>query len=71
MRIWASLFIVYGLFFTWYTDFGGKLNDDEIKFYYSKFESNALKDGRVLEPRIMKVTSKVYGRRFRQTIPYG
>ena len=55
MRIWASLFIVYGLFFTWYTDFGGKLNDDEIKFYYSKFESNALKDGRVLEPRIRKL----------------
>ena len=58
MRIWASLFIVYGLFFTWYTDFGGKLNDDEIKFYYSKFESNALKDGRVLEPRIMKLLQK-------------
>ena len=55
MKIWASLFIVYGLFFTWYTDFGGKLSDDEIKFYYSKFESNALKDGRVLEPRIMKL----------------
>ena len=58
MRTWASLFIVYGLFFTWYTDFGGKLNDDEIKFYYSKFESNALKDGRVLEPRIMKLLQK-------------
>ena len=58
MRIWASLFIVYGLFFTWYTDFGGKLNDNEIKFYYSKFESNALKDGRVLEPRIMKLLQK-------------
>ena len=58
MRIWASLFIAYGLFFTWYTDFGGKLNDNEIKFYYSKFESNALKDGRVLEPRIMKLLQK-------------
>ena len=58
MRIWASLFIVYGLFFTWYTDFGGKLNDDEIKFYYSKFESNALKDGRVLEPQTMKLLQK-------------
>jgi len=58
MKIWASLFIVYGLFFTWYTDFGGKLSDDEIKFYYSKFESNALKDGRVLEPRIMKLLQK-------------
>ena len=41
MRIWTSLFIVYGLFFTWYTDFGGKLSNDEIKSYYSKFESNA------------------------------
>ena len=58
MRIWASLFIIYGLFFTWYTDFGGKLNDDEIKFYYSKFESNALKDGRVLEPQTMKLLQK-------------
>jgi hypothetical protein len=58
MKIWASLFIVYGLFFTWYTDFGGKLSDDEIKFYYSKFESNALKDGRVLEPRIIKLLQK-------------
>ena len=58
MKIWASLFIVYGLFFTWYTDFGGKLSGDEIKFYYSKFESNALKDGRVLEPRIIKLLQK-------------
>ena len=58
MKIWASLFIVYGLFFTWYTDFGGKLSDDEIKFYYSKFESNVLKDGRVLEPRIIKLLQK-------------
>ena len=58
MRIWTSLFIVYGLFFTWYTDFGGKLSNDEIKSYYSKFESNALKDDRVLEPRTMKLLQK-------------
>ena len=58
MRVWITLAIIYGLFFTWYTDFGGKLSDDEIKSYYSKFESNALKDGRVLEPRIMKLLQK-------------
>ena len=58
MRVWTSLFIVYGLFFTWYTDFGGKLSNDEIKSYYSKFESNALKDDRVLEPRTMKLLQK-------------
>ena len=58
MRVWITLAIIYGLFFTWYTDFGGKLSDDEIKSYYSKFESNALKDGRVLEPRIMELLQK-------------
>ena len=58
MRVWIALAIIYGLFFTWYTDFGGKLSNDEIKSYYSKFESNALKDGRVLEPRIMGLLQK-------------
>ena len=58
MRVWVALTIIYGLFFTWYTDLGGKLSDDEIKSYYSKFESNALKDGRVLEPRIMELLQK-------------
>ena len=58
MRVWITLAIIYGLFFTWYTDFGGKLSNDEIKSYYSKFESNALKDGRVLEPQIMELLQK-------------
>ena len=58
MRVWITLAIIYGLFFTWYTDFGGKLSDDEIKSYYSKFESNALKDRRVLEPQIMELLQK-------------
>ena len=58
MRVWVALTIIYGLFFTWYTDLGGKLSDDEIKSYYSKFESNALKDGRFLEPRIMELLQK-------------
>ena len=58
MRVWVALTIIYGLFFTWYTDLGGKLSDDEIKSYYSKFESNALKDGRVLESRIMELLQK-------------
>ena len=58
MRVWITLAIIYGLFFTWYTDFGGKLSDDEIKSYYSKFESNALKDGRVLDPRGMDLIQK-------------
>ena len=55
MKVWISLLVIYSSFFIWYTDIGGKLSDDEIKFYYSKFESNALKDGRVLEPRIKEL----------------
>ena len=58
MKAWISLLVIYSSFFIWYTDFGGKLSDDEIKSYYSKFESNALKDGRVLEPRIMELLQK-------------
>ena len=58
MKVWTSLIIIYGLFFTWYTDLGGKLTDDEIEYYANKFESNALKDGRVLEPRIKELLQK-------------
>ena len=48
MKVWDSLIIIYGLFFSWYTDFGGKLSDEEIQYFSDKFESNALKDGRVI-----------------------
>ena len=46
------------IFFIWYTDLGGKLTDDEIEYYANKFESNALKDGRVLEPRMKELLQK-------------
>ena len=55
MKAWISLLVIYSSFFIWYTDFGGKLTDDEIQYYGNKFESNALKDGRVLEPRIKEL----------------
>ena len=55
MKAWISLLVIYSSFFIWYTDFGGKLNDDEIQYYGNKFESNALKDGRVLESRIKEL----------------
>ena len=58
MKIWASLIIIYGLFFAWYTDFGGKLSDKEIQYFSDKFESNALKDGRVIEPRTKELLQK-------------
>ena len=58
MKVWISLLVIYSSFFIWYTDIGGKLSDEEIQYYADKFESNALKDGRVLEPRIMELLQK-------------
>ena len=58
MKVWISLLVIYSSFFIWYTDLGGKLTDDEIEYYANKFESNALKDGRVLEPRMKELLQK-------------
>ncbi len=58
MKIWASLIIIYGLFFAWYTDFGGKLTDEESQYLSDTFERNALKDVRVLEPRTKELLQK-------------
>jgi hypothetical protein len=58
MKVWISLLVIYSSFFIWYTDLGGKLTDDEIEYYANKFESNALKDGRVIEPRIKELLQK-------------
>jgi hypothetical protein len=58
MKVWISLLVIYSSFFIWYTDIGGKLSDEEIQYYADKFKSNALKDGRVLEPRIMELLQK-------------
>lgn len=58
MKVWVSLLVIYSSFFIWYTDLGGKLTDDEIEYYANKFESNALKDGRVIEPRTKELLQK-------------
>ena len=58
MKGWISLLVIYSSFFIWYTDLGGKLTDDEIEYYANKFESNALKDGRVLEPLTKELLQK-------------
>ena len=58
MKVWISLLVIYSSFFIWYTDLGGKLTDDEIEYYANKFESNALKDGRFIEPRTKELLQK-------------
>lgn len=39
-RNWLVLITLYGIFFVWYTDFGGKLNSDEIETYLVKMQEN-------------------------------
>ena len=37
-RIWLVIGVLYGLFFSWYTSFGGRLSEEEIARYLSYFE---------------------------------
>ena len=41
MKIWISLLVIYAGFFLWYTDIGGKLEEEEIEFFLEKLEENA------------------------------
>jgi hypothetical protein len=36
--IWAVLIGIFGVFFSWYTSFGGPLSDEEIEHYMALFE---------------------------------
>ena len=40
MKIWISLLVIYAGFFLWYTDMGGKLDEEEIEFFLEKLEEN-------------------------------
>ena len=37
--IWLIVVLVYAAFFSWYTSFGGPLNEKEIAYYSERFES--------------------------------
>ena len=37
--IWLILVLVYAAFFSWYTSFGGPLNEKEIAYYSERFEN--------------------------------
>ena len=41
MKIWASLLVIYAGFFLWYTDIGGRLDNEEIEFFLEKLQENA------------------------------
>ncbi len=49
MKVWISILVIYSSFFIWYTDLGGKLNNDEIQSFLGQLEENALKDSRPLD----------------------
>ena len=44
-RSWLVLIAIYGAFFLWYTDLGGKLNSDEIETYLVKLQENSKAKG--------------------------
>ena len=38
-KLWLSSIVLYALFFSWYTDFGGPLTETEIQAYIAKTEN--------------------------------
>ena len=38
-KLWLGSFLLYALFFSWYTDFGGPLNEAEIQAYIAKTDN--------------------------------
>ena len=41
MKVWISLLVIYAGFFLWYTDIGGKLDEEEIEIFLEELEENA------------------------------
>ena len=67
MKIWISLLVIYAGFFLWYTDMGGKLDEEEIKFFLEKLEENASvnsDDSRTQISRIKRFMEEDTGRQF-------
>ena len=67
MKIWISLLVIYAGFFLWYTDMGGKLDEEEIEFFLEKLEENASvnsDDSRTQISRIKRFMEEATGRQF-------
>ena len=67
MKIWISLLVIYAGFFLWYTDMGGKLDEEEIEFFLEKLEENASvnsDDSRTQSSRIKRFMEEDTGRQF-------
>ena len=67
MIIWISLLVIYAGFFLWYTDMGGKLDEEEIEFFLEKLEENASvnsDDSRTQISRIKRFMEEDTGRQF-------
>lgn len=44
ITVWLGVLIVYGIFFLWYTDLGGKLSASEIAMFTEKMQANRAAD---------------------------
>ena len=67
MKIWISLLVIYAGFFLWYTDMGGKLDEEEIEFFLEKLEENASvnsDDSRTQISQIKRFMEEDTGRQF-------
>ncbi len=60
-RSWLVLIAIYGVFFLWYTDLGGKLNSDEIETYLVKLQENSKAKG-ISSPAELEMSKATFKR---------
>ena len=60
-RSWLVLIVIYGAFFLWYTDLGGKLNSDEIETYLVKLQENSEAKG-ISSPAELEMSKATFKR---------
>ena len=60
-RSWLVLIAIYGAFFLWYTDLGGKLNSDEIETYLVKLQENSKAKG-ISSPAELEMSKATFKR---------
>ena len=58
---WLVLIAIYGAFFLWYTDLGGKLNSDEIETYLVKLQENSKAKG-ISSPAELEMSKATFKR---------
>ena len=63
-KLWLGSLVLYALFFSWYTDFGGPLTDAEIQAFISKTQDQNLGGNQSARGALLEFLQNDTGRQF-------